>query len=75
VIGSRGLTAYAAARAAGIDPGVVQRFLTGERDIRLGTADRLAASLGVRLVEVARKATKARPTRPAGATTDDGQGG
>lgn len=66
VIESRGLTAYAAGRAAGVDPGVVQRFLTGERDIRLETADRLAAALGLRLVEVGR-ATRGRPrtARPA----------
>ena len=67
IISSRGLTAYAAARLAGVDPGVVSRFLTGQRDIRFGTADRLAAALDLRLVEVARRAP-GRPRRPSTAT-------
>ena len=54
-MGIYGLTAYAVGRMAGVDPGVVKRFLTGERDIRMETADRLAAALGLRLVEVARR--------------------
>jgi transcriptional regulator with XRE-family HTH domain len=65
VIQSRGLTAYAVARDAGVDPGMVSRFLTGERDIRLATADRIALALNVRLVEIARaKARAARPVAP-----------
>jgi transcriptional regulator with XRE-family HTH domain len=69
IIASRGLTAYAVAKLAGIDPGVVSRFLSGERDIRLETADRIAAALGLRLVEVARAKGRARVARPA-----EGQG-
>jgi len=49
------MSAYAAARLAGVDPGVVSRFMTGERDIRLATADRLASALGLRLVELGKK--------------------
>jgi transcriptional regulator with XRE-family HTH domain len=64
IIEARGLTAYAAARMAEVDPGVVSRFMTGERDIRMGTADRLAAALGLRLVELARKG-RGRPGRSA----------
>ena len=69
IIESRGLTAYGAAKLAGVDPGVVQRFLTGRRDIRLETADRLAAALGLRLVEVGRRprfgpGPPRRPNRP-----------
>jgi transcriptional regulator with XRE-family HTH domain len=52
IVEARGLTAYAAARLAGVDPGVVSRFMAGVRDIRLATADRLAAALKLRLVEV-----------------------
>jgi hypothetical protein len=52
VIESRGLSAYALGKLAEVDPGVVSRFLTGERDIRMETADRLAVALGLRLVEV-----------------------
>jgi transcriptional regulator with XRE-family HTH domain len=62
IIESRGLTAYAVGRSAGVDPGVVQRFLSGERDIRLETADRIGAALGLRLVELGRK-VRGRPAR------------
>jgi len=34
---------------SGISPIVVSRFLSGERDIRLATADRLAQTLGIRV--------------------------
>lgn len=66
IIDARGLTAYAAGQLAGVDPGVVSRFLRGQRDIRLETADRLAAALGLRLVELARKARPGRAGRPTG---------
>ena len=71
IIDARGLTAYAAGQLAGVDPGVVSRFLTGQRDIRLETADRLAAALGLRLVEVARKVKATRPGRPAGVADNE----
>jgi hypothetical protein len=58
-IASRGWTAYAAGRRAGVDPGVVKRYLKGERDVRTETADRLAAALSLRLVGAGR--AKARP--------------
>ncbi len=64
VIASRGLTGYALGRLADVDPGVVQRFITGERDIRMETADRLSAVLGLRLVEVGRVRGRAVPARP-----------
>ena len=54
VIDSRGLTPSAVAKEAGIDPGMVARFVSGERDLRLATVDRIAAALGLRLVEVGR---------------------
>jgi transcriptional regulator with XRE-family HTH domain len=66
VIDSRGLTPYAVAKEAGIDPGMVARFVSGERDLRLGTVDRIAAALGLRLVEVGR--SKARAPRPVAPT-------
>ncbi len=66
IIASRGLTAYALGQEAGVDATVVGRFLSGERDLRLGTADRLAAALGLRLVEVARPGKgRGRPRGPA----------
>ena len=64
VIESRGLTAYGVGQLAGVDPGVVKRWLSGERDIRMTTADRIGTALGLRLVEVARrKASTPRPNR------------
>lgn len=45
----RDLTAYRLGKETGIDPGLIQRFLNGERDIRMATADRLAEVLGLRL--------------------------
>lgn len=38
---------YQICKDAGISPIVVSRFLSGERDIRLATADRLAKALGI----------------------------
>jgi transcriptional regulator with XRE-family HTH domain len=58
---SRGLTPYAIAREAGIDPRMLSRFLNGERDIRLATADAIARALGLRLVETARGRGRGKP--------------
>ena len=43
----QGLTAYRVAKRAGIKPDVVSRFLSGERDILLATADKITAALGL----------------------------
>jgi predicted transcriptional regulator len=51
IIRDSGKTAYAVAKMAEIDPGVVQRFLTGERDLRVATLDRIAAALKLRLCQ------------------------
>lgn len=51
MIRARGLSSYELARDADVDPGVIQRFVSGRRDIRLESADRLAGALGLRLVE------------------------
>ena len=45
-----GQTQHQIANRAGIDPGVLSRFMRGERTIVMRTADRLAAHLGLRLV-------------------------
>jgi len=42
-------TVYQICKEAGISQIVVSRFLSGERDIRLATADRLAKALGISL--------------------------
>jgi antitoxin component HigA of HigAB toxin-antitoxin module len=43
-------TSYQLAKEAGVSQIKVSRFLSGERDIRLSTADRLAHVLGLKLV-------------------------
>lgn len=44
-----GLSAYAIAKASGVSIQVVSRWLKGERDVYLATADKIAAALGVSL--------------------------
>ena len=46
------LTAYEIAKRAGISQIMISRFLSGERDIRLATADKLAGALGLKLIPV-----------------------
>ena len=40
---------YALAKRAGVDAVVISRFVCGERDLRLETAAKLAAALGLEL--------------------------
>jgi transcriptional regulator with XRE-family HTH domain len=70
IIDSRGLTPYAAAKLADVDPGMVSRWMNGRRDIRMDTADKLALALGLRLTETPGGRSTAvrpamRPARPA----------
>lgn len=51
VVNARGLTAYSLGRDAGVDHRAIQRFLDGEKDLRLTTADKIAEVLGLHLVE------------------------
>jgi transcriptional regulator with XRE-family HTH domain len=44
-------TKYAIAVGSGIDHAVLRRFLKGERDIKLKTADQLATFLGLDLTK------------------------
>ena len=37
------------AKKSGVSQPIIYRFVSGERDIRLETADKLAAALGLRL--------------------------
>lgn len=62
VIHERGLTAYAVAKAAGINAAPVQRFLGGERGLTLGTVEKIALALGLVLRE-APEALAAAPVR------------
>lgn len=44
-----GLTVYRLAKNSGVSQPVIDRFLTGERDIRLETAAKLATALNLEL--------------------------
>ncbi len=44
-----GKSVYEIAKQSNVSPIVISRFLSGERDIRMATADRLAESLGLTL--------------------------
>ena len=46
-ISSSDKSVYQLAKDAGVSHPIILRFMSGERDIRLATADKLAASLGV----------------------------
>ncbi len=48
-IRNSGKTEYQIAQQAGVSQIVISRFLSGERDIRMATADKLADTLGLRL--------------------------
>lgn len=45
-----GLTVYRVSQLSGVNTAPIARFLSGERDLRLETVDRLARALGLRLV-------------------------
>ncbi|HEY5314398.1 MAG TPA: helix-turn-helix transcriptional regulator [Pirellulales bacterium] len=44
-----GKTPYRIAKDAGISAAMLSRFLAGERDVRLATVDKIAATLGLSL--------------------------
>jgi len=44
-----GRTHYELARAAGITPGQLDRFVAGERDLKFATAAKVAGALGLEL--------------------------
>jgi len=46
------------AHRAGVDQAQVQRFMTGERDIRLETAEKIVAALGLELREPRKRKTQ-----------------
>lgn len=48
-INGRRLTAYAAAKQAGVSVDAIQRFLKEERGLTLATVDKLAGALGLAL--------------------------
>ena len=48
------LTVYEIAKRAKVSQIIISRFLSGERDIRMATADKLAQILGLKLVSPSR---------------------
>jgi hypothetical protein len=62
-------SAYAVAKAAGIDTAVVQRFLDAERGLTTASIDKIAKALGLRLVETGRGAVPDARPRRGGRTT------
>ena len=56
-------TMYQVAKEAGLSFPVVSRFCHGERDIRLGTSDKLAEYLGLELRPVRKPQRKRRRKR------------
>ena len=44
-----GQTEYQIAKQAGVSQIVISRFISGQRDIRMATADKLAGVLGLKL--------------------------
>ena len=49
------LTVYAIAKAADIAPGLISRFMSGERDMRLESAAKVAEVLGLELRSTKRR--------------------
>lgn len=45
ILQADGRTAYAIGQQAGVDPGVISRFMQEERSLRLETVNRIAAAL------------------------------
>lgn len=70
VIDSRGLSGYAVGKLCDVSPGVVARFMSGQRGLTLETLDRLGRGLGLRLVEVATRRRPVRPGPPPGAALE-----
>ena len=64
MIEARGESASSLGRQSGVDAGVISRFLRDERDITLGTLDRLADVMGLRLIEGAKGRPPSKPARP-----------
>ena len=49
---AEGWSAYSLALASGVDSSVILRFLAGERDVRLATAQKLCAAIGLALMPI-----------------------
>jgi hypothetical protein len=54
----RHATAYGLSKSTGVNVRSIQRWINGEQDLALASADRLAAALGLRLVDSGRRGQK-----------------
>lgn len=70
----RGLTAYRLAKQTGVSVDAIQRFINGERGLRLDTFDVLCAALGLELVEPRPRRRRGSGTPDEGGTDDAGAG-
>ena len=61
-IEARELGAYGVAVAAGLNPAIVSRWLSGARSLSLESADAIAAALGLKVAEAAARG-RGRPPR------------
>ena len=59
-IAASGQSIYATAQAAGVRPEMIARFVSGERDLRLNTAAKIAAALKLSLRSTSTKRKAAR---------------
>jgi transcriptional regulator with XRE-family HTH domain len=59
IVRKRELTPYRLGKLAGVDPSIISRFLSGERDPSAATIDRLFAALGLRVAELAHRTRRA----------------
>lgn len=57
-IRASGLSQNEVARRAGIDPGMVNRFLHGTRGLTLATAEKVADAIGIELTLTAKRKGK-----------------
>jgi len=66
-ITASGATHYAIGKQAGIKPDLLDRFMRGERDLRLASAGKIANALGLDLVSSAKPAKVAKTSKRTGA--------
>jgi hypothetical protein len=68
-----GISVRQLGRRADVDDGQIHRFMSGERGLNLDTVDRIAGTLGLRLVEALRRPGRrpARARHPGAATATE----
>ncbi len=65
-ISDSGMTHYSIGKASGVNIANIDRFVSGERDMRIATASKICAVLGYGLAKIeAPKPSKKKPTKKA----------